>query len=61
MNVPVLIGHLYQNTLNGRIIIPVEDYATFVIAKCIATGEQLQITPFYISERYIRLGASSCK
>lgn len=59
MSIPILLGHLYQNTLNGRIIIPIEDYVTFVIAKCLTTGEQFQLTPFYISERYIRLGASS--
>lgn len=59
MNVPVLIGHLYQNELNGRIVLAIDDHATYVTIMDTATGERMDVTRYYMAQRYIRLGAQA--
>ena len=56
MTYPILIGHLYQNDVSKRIVMPIKDRETYILAKCMTTGETIEIRRYYMFHRYNRLG-----
>ena len=57
MDVPVLVGWLYKNTINDRIILVTENKGRYIKAMVIRTGEIIEISNYFMAIRYERMGA----